>query len=119
MRTKLLNKMKEGFEDRSFDLDFETKMVQSRILSTLLQRIDELGYTQEEIAEKSGLKQPFLSALFHNKKKLNMSHIALLQNALEIVIQPPSYLTDEEHKNKFYSVNNYDISEEELPMKTN
>lgn len=49
-----------------------------------------------------GLPQPFLSVLLNSKKKLNVEHIAMFQQALGIVLQPPQYLPIEEHENKFY-----------------
>lgn len=108
MNMKSLNKYQGFFNNESFDLDHEAKMVQSRILSTLLGVIEDKGITQEELEELTGLKQPFISAIFNSRKRLNMEHIALFQRALDIVLQPPMYLTKGQHKSKFYHQNEYE-----------
>lgn len=106
----LLNKIQDEFEQKDFDLEHETDMVQSRILSPIIEKIEEQGLTQTNLSEITGLKQPFLSALFNIRKRLNMEHIALLQKALGIVLQSPQMLSIVEHKRKFYSKDEYDIS---------
>ena len=98
----LLNQLRRTLNDDKFDLQFESEMVQSRIISTFLDIIDQKHYTQKELESLTGLKQPFISALFNNRKKLNVEHIALFQKALNIILQPPSYLSKDEHISKFY-----------------
>lgn len=111
MNMKSLNNYKNAFEISSFDLEHEANMVQSRILSSLLEVIEKKGLTQLDLEVLTGLKQPFLSAVFNNRKKINMGHIALLQNALEIVLQPPTYLSKNEHLNKFYDQHDFEAFE--------
>lgn len=105
MTMKSLNKLKEIFSIDTFDLEFESQMVQSRIISTLLEVIESKKLKQKDLVELTGLSQPFISALFHNRKKLNVEHIALFQKALDIVLQPPTYLDANEHKKYYYSDN--------------
>lgn len=107
MNTKLLNKAKSLLNNKNFDIAFESQMVQSRIISTLLEVIENKNLTQKDLENLTGLKQPFLSALFNNRKKLNVEHIARFQNALKIVLQPPKYLTLEEHHNTYYQEDEY------------
>lgn len=107
MTMKSLNKLKDIFSVDSFDLEFEAQMVQSRIVSTLLEVIENKKFKQKELEELTGLSQPFISALFHNRKKLNVEHIALFQKALDIVLQPPTYLDANEHKRHYYSDNDF------------
>ena len=106
---KYLNKFKDMFNSKSFDLEHETDMVQSRIVSTILEVKEKTGMTQKKLSELTGLKQPFISALFNNRKRLNMEHIALFQNAMEFKLQPPKYLSSKEHFNKFYSTEGFDL----------
>lgn len=107
MNTKLLDKIKGQLNHDNFDIVFESEMVQSRIVSTFLEVIESKNFTQNDLEELTGLSQPFLSALFNNRKKLNVEHIAKLQNALKIVLQPPTYLTIEEHYNTYYQEDEY------------
>lgn len=111
---KSLNKFKEVFENN--DLEHETKMVQSRIISTLLEVIEARGYSQADLAELTGLTQPFISALLNNRKNLNMEHIALFQNGLGIILQPPSYLSLTDHKEKFYASSDHVNIDLEIPL---
>jgi len=104
---KSLEKINKIFSIETFDLEFESQMVQSRIVSTLLEVIESKNLKQKDLEELTGLSQPFISALFHNRRKLNVEHIALFQNALDIVLLPPSYLEANEHKNKYYSDNEF------------
>lgn len=105
-----LNKIQDEFENNKFDLEHESKMVQSRILSPIIEAIEENGLTQEELSERTGLRQPFISAILNIRKKLNMEHIALFQKALGIIIQPPQALSINEHKHKYYNKEEYEIS---------
>jgi transcriptional regulator with XRE-family HTH domain len=114
MNMKSLNDLKEKLKSNSFDLEHESNMVQSRILSTLLDIVELKKITQQDLEKKTGLTQPFLSALFHNRRKLNMNHIALLQKALDIVLQPPNALTTDEHNRAFYSSSDFEIPTEIL-----
>ena len=111
MNMKSLNTYRNAFDATSFDLEHEANMVQSRILSSLLEVIEKKGLTQLDLEVLTGLKQPFLSAVFNNRKKINMEHIALLQNALDIVLQPPAYLTKDQHLNKFYDQSDFESAE--------
>ncbi|WP_034236098.1 transcriptional regulator [Arenibacter certesii] len=108
MNTKLSNNIKSLLKQSDFNLEHESKMVQARILSTILEIIDDKNLTQLDLEELTGLKQPFLSGLFNQHKKLNMEHIALFQNALRIKLQPPAYLNEEEHYEKYYSEDGYE-----------
>lgn len=110
---KLLNELRDQLQFQDFDLEHESNMVQSRLLSPILEVIEEKGLTQSQLAIKTGLKQPFISAIFNVRKKLSMEHIALLQNALGIVMQPPEYLSEHQHINKFYSKSDYQESDSE------
>ena len=110
----LLNKIQSEFENNGFDLEHESNMVQSRILSPIIEAIDEQGITQEKLSEKTGLSQPFISAILNIRKKLNTEHIALFQKALGIIIQTPKALAISEHKSKFYKKEEYDIPMEIL-----
>ena len=107
MNMKLSNNIKSLLKKEEFDLDYESSMAQSRILSSILEVVEDKKMTQTELSEKTGLKQPFLSGLFNLHKKLNMNHIALLQKALEIKLQPPKYYSEEKHLKKFYSDKEY------------
>jgi len=107
MNMKLLNKIKNQLNNEDFDIDFESQMVQSRIISTFLEVIENKNLTQKDLEDLTGLSQPFLSALFNNRKKLNVEHIAKLQNALKIVLQQPKYLTSDEHHNTYYQEDEY------------
>jgi transcriptional regulator with XRE-family HTH domain len=107
MNTKLLNKIKSQLNNNNFDIVFESQMVQSRIISTFLEVIENKKLTQKDLEDLTGLTQPFLSGLFNNRKKLNVEHIAKFQNALKIVLQPPKYLTLEEHHNTYYQEDEY------------
>lgn len=109
-----LNKIQIEFENNSFDLEHESKMVQSRILSPIIEAIEEQGLTQEELAERTGLKQPFISAILNVRRKLNMEHIALFQRALGIIIQTPEVLSLNEHRNRFYNKEEYDVPPNDL-----
>ena len=102
MNTKSLNKIKKALTVPDFDLEFEAQMVQSRLLSPLIEIMEEKRITQSELAKKTGLSQPFINGLLHLHKKLNMEHIALIQKALGVVLQPPEALTEEAHRKKFY-----------------
>jgi predicted XRE-type DNA-binding protein len=99
---KLLNKIKEGFKDEGFDLDHESSMVQARILSPILEKIERDKISQINLAELTGFTQPLLSALFNNTKKLSMKHISLLQKGLGVVIQSSDILTLKEHEERFH-----------------
>jgi len=107
MNTKLSNKIKSILKLKEFNLEHESKMAQARILSSILEVVDNKKLTQVELEELTGLKQSFLSGLFNQNRNLSMKHIALLQNALGIVLQPPSYLTVDNHEEKFYSEIDY------------
>ncbi|MFM7023237.1 MAG: XRE family transcriptional regulator [Flavobacteriales bacterium] len=110
----LLNKIQSEFDDNIFDIEHESNMVQSRLLSPIIETIESQGITQEELAEKTGLAQPFISAVLNIRKNLNMEHIALFQKALGIILQPPTTLTGKEHKSKFYSKEEYDAPSDVL-----
>ncbi|WP_243473063.1 helix-turn-helix domain-containing protein [Winogradskyella sp. MH6] len=102
---KSLNKFKNILTNPNFDIEHETQMVQSRILSSILEIMDEKEYNQSDLERLTGLSQPFLSSIFNNKKKLSMRHIALIQEALGVILQPPTALSKEAHNNKFYNEN--------------
>ncbi len=104
---KLSSNIKSLLRRDEFDLEYESNMVQSRILSSILEVVEDKKMTQTELSEKTGLKQPFLSAIFNLHKKLNMNHIALFQKALDIKLQPPQYYSEERHSEKFYSDEEY------------
>jgi transcriptional regulator with XRE-family HTH domain len=107
MNMKLLEQIRNQLNENKVDIVFESQMVQSRIVSTFLEVIENNKVTQKELEERTGLSQPFLSAIFNNRKKLNVEHIAKLQNALNIILQPPKYLTTEEHYNTYYQEDEY------------
>ena len=107
MNMQLSSNIKTLLKKEEFDLDHESSMVQSRILSSILEVVEDKKMTQTELSEKTGLKQPFLSALFNLHKKLNMNHIALFQKALGVKLQPPKYYSEEKHLKKFYSDKEY------------
>ncbi len=109
MNTKLLNSIKEELNLDSFDLEHETNMVQARILSPLIEEMELNGITQEELAKITGLKQPFISGLLNIRKNLSMKHIALLQNALGVVLQPPNKLDTLDHSSTFYGSSKYNL----------
>ncbi len=111
---KSLKNLQEYFADSSFDLEYETKMVQSRLISTILEAMDEKEFIQSDLAKLTGLSQPFISAIMNNHKNLNMEHIALFQKALNIVLQPPKYLDNNEHRNKYYCSNDFEIDNDKL-----
>ena len=96
------------FESEKFDLEHETNMVQSRILSPILEVFENTDMTQGELAEKTGMSQPMINGIFNLRKKLTMRHIALLQKALNIVIQPPKVWSTDDHKRKFYSRDSFE-----------
>jgi len=104
---KSLNKIKKQLNNIDFDLVFESQMVQSRIISSILEVIEEKKYTQQDLENLTGLSQPFLSGLFNNRKKLNVEHIAKFQNALQIVFQPPKCLSKTEHNHMYYIEEEY------------
>lgn len=108
----LLNKIRSEIKNTEFDIEYEANMVQSRLLSPIIEIIEEQNITQKELSEKTGLAQPFISALLNIRKRLNMDHIALFQNALNIVIQTPNILSKDNHQNKFYDINDYNDSED-------
>lgn len=108
MNTKLSNNIKSLIQFDDFDKEYEAKMVQSRILSTVLEVIENQNLTQLDLENLTGLKQPFLSSLFNLHKKLNMEHIALFQKALKIKLQPPSYFTEDSHIKQFYLEDDYE-----------
>ena len=112
MSTKLSNSIKSLLKQDDFNLEHESKMVQARIMSTFLTIIDDRKLTQLDLEKLTGLKQPFLSGLFNQHRRLNMEHIALFQKALKVKLQPPKYLTDDEHFEEFYSDDEY------IPAKT-
>lgn len=112
MSTKLSNNIKSLLKQDDFNLEHESKMVQARILSTIIEVVDNKELTQKDLEKLTGLKQPFLSGLFNQRRKLNMEHIALFQKALKIKLQPPKYLSYQEHNEKFYS------DEEYIPART-
>lgn len=111
---KSLNEIQKAFEKNGFDLAHESDMVQSRILSPIIEAMEEKGVTQSELSEKTGLKQPFISAVLNVRRKLNMEHIALFQKALGIVIQPPTALSTDQHQHKFYNKEAYEMPSDEL-----
>lgn len=102
---KSLNKLKEMLSSTNFDLDYEAQMVQSRILSTILEIMEEKEVVQSDLEKLTGLSQPFLSSVLNNRKNLSMKHIALFQRALGIVLQPPEAISNVAHKAKFYNEN--------------
>lgn len=107
MDMKSLNKLTKHLNDNNFDILFESHMVQSRIISSILNAIEFKKLTQQDLEKLTGLSQPFLSALFNNRRKLNVEHIAKLQNALGIIFQPPTYLLNEHHLNEYYNEEQY------------
>lgn len=107
MSTKLSTKIKSILKKKVFNLEHESKMAQARILSPFIEVIEDNNITQLELQKLTGLKQPFISGLFNQQRKLNMEHIALFQEALGIKLQPPAYLTEHEHNEKFYSDKQY------------
>lgn len=102
MNMKSKNKFSNLYKGKEFNLELEAKLVQARFLSPIIEFIKSKKITQTELKKKTGLSQSFLSNLFNGNKKVNIEHIALLQNALGIVLQPPDPLTNEEHYAKFY-----------------
>ena len=102
---KSLAELKKIFSGNSFDLEFESQMVQSRIISTFLDVIDEKNITQKELENRTGLSQPFISALFNNRKKLNVEHIAKFQNALGIKLKSPEYLSNSDYEFEYFKEN--------------
>ncbi|WP_190311293.1 helix-turn-helix domain-containing protein [Psychroflexus gondwanensis] len=104
---KLSNSIKSLLQKNDFDLEFESNMVQSRFLSSIIEVVEDKNITQAELSEKTGLKQPFISALFNLHKNLNMNHIALFQKALDIKLQPPTYFSEDKHSEMFYSDKEY------------
>lgn len=107
MNMKLSNNIKSLLKKDEFDLEYESNMVQSRILSSIIEVVEDKKMTQAELSAKTGLKQPFISGLFNLHKKLNMNHIALFQKALDIKLQPPKYFTEDKHLEMFYSDKEY------------
>ena len=114
---KSLKELKNFLEDESFDLEHEAAMVQSRILSPIIAAIEDNHIKQGDLAEATGLAQPFISALLNVRKKLSMEHIALFQKALGIILQAPDALPLEEHQSKFYSEKEYEIEPERESFK--
>jgi predicted XRE-type DNA-binding protein len=104
---KLSNSIKSLLLKNDFDLEYESNMVQSRFLSSIIEVVEDKNITQAELSEKTGLKQPFISALFNLHKNLNMNHIALFQKALDIKLQPPTYFSEDKHSEMFYSDKEY------------
>ena len=99
---KSLAELKKIFTEKSFDLEFESQMVQSRIVSTFLEVIEDKNITQKELEEKTGLSQPFISALLNNRKKLNVEHIARLQNALDVKLKSPEYISNSDYEKEYF-----------------
>ncbi len=106
MNTKSLEKIKAAISNvnvRKFNLDYEAEMVQARILSPFYEIIEDNNISQVELEKLTGIKQSFLSGLFGGSRKLSMKHIALLQKGLEIVMQPPKYLSLIDHNTEHYT----------------
>lgn len=104
MNTKSLEKIKAAISSvRKFDLDYESEMVQARILSPFYEIIEDNNISQVELEKLTGIKQSFLSGLFGGSRKLSMKHIALLQKGLGVVIQPPKYLGFIDHNTEHYT----------------
>ncbi|MGK4568870.1 helix-turn-helix domain-containing protein [Flavobacterium sp. 3HN19-14] len=116
---KLLNKLIHKLDTSEFDVTFESQMVQSRIISVFLEIIEFKNLTQQELVQLTGLSQPFLSAIFNNRKKLNVEHIAKLQKALGVILQPPTYLSKEQHHYEYYNESDYSGLDEICRLKNN
>lgn len=116
---KLLNKITNHFSNSDFDLDYETDMVQSRILSPIIDAYEKRGMTQSDLSEKTGLSQSFISSIFNIRKRLNMKHVALLQHALEIVLQKPEVLEKSKHNLKYHSKDEFfKIQEQKVALQS-
>lgn len=100
-------------------LEIESKMIQSRLLSPMINRMEELGLNQSQLAARTGMSQPFINALLNIRKKANVEHLAKFQKALGIVLQPPKALTEEEHYREFYDTEVYDNYEQVSSAKSN
>jgi hypothetical protein len=92
----------KSLNNKEYDVEHETKMVQSRILAPLIEVIEQKGYTVQKLSELTGLNSIKITALLNIENLITMEQIALFQKALGIVIQPPEAITTEEHNKKFY-----------------
>ena len=85
------------------DLDYEAIMVQSRFLSPFMVVMEDKGYNYDHLAKKSGIKKKRLKEIFIMEKHITIEEIAMLQEGLEVVAQPPFLLTKEAHEKQHYS----------------
>ncbi len=119
MNMKSLSEIKKELDFDQFDLEHEANMVQSRILSPIIELIESKKLSQVELQKLTGLKQPFISALLNIRKKLSMEHIARFQHALDIKLESPTLLSSQNHDQEYYiEKSDYNIEKTLFKRKT-
>lgn len=101
----------------TFNLEFETEMIQIRFMSEVERLMEENEITKTKLAKKIGTSPSFITQLFQGNKKLNLETIAKLQHALNYkfrvdavkdVTRPLSYLGYGDFETPVLSLFNYD-----------
>lgn len=58
----------------------------------MLDRMEELGLTQKQLAERMGCSQQYISRILKGTENLSIETITKIENALELAILEPSFI---------------------------
>ena len=64
-----------------------------RIAMMMLDRMEELGLTQKQLAERMGCSQQYISRILKGTENLSIETITKIENALELAILEPSFIS--------------------------
>lgn len=84
------------------DLDYEALMIQARLLSPYLTVMEDKGFDNTELSKRSGIEEYRIKLIFSGNAFITMEEIAMIQEALDVIAQPPFLLTKEAHKKQHY-----------------
>lgn len=63
-----------------------------QIAMMMLDRMEELGLTQKQLAERMGCSQQYISRILKGTENLSIETITKIENALELAILEPSFI---------------------------
>lgn len=76
--------------------------VSQTIAFDILERLDDLGWTQKDLAEKMGVSPQYVNKLVRGSENLTLETIVKLQNILEIPILA-SYFKEKKQEDKSFA----------------
>ena len=96
---------KEWFDDHINEIkntpDYVASGLMIEITNRFVERMEQIGITQEMLATKLHLKQPYISKILNHDTNMTLQTIAKIAVALDLEVKAPVFIPKEQEYSKF------------------